>query len=141
MDYETAPAPQIGHSLRGLTVNLLVRDVLAELAFLAAVFGLTACRSSADFALLLVDGQPFQLHSDRAYGANPLLSLLPEAGPRGGGIELRLHEVDPDSAVQRLSDWPEAVLLQAPIDKPGHGLREAIILCPAGYAWVPSRRI
>ena len=29
-------------------------------------------------------------------------------------------------------------VLQPPTDKP-HGLREAYILCPDGYAWVPSR--
>ena len=40
-----------------------------------------------------------------------------------------------------MSLFPDAVLLQGPTDKVGHGLREAVILCPMGYAWVPSRRI
>ena len=70
-----------------------------------------------------------------------MLALLPEAGPRGGGIELRLHEADPDEAVARLAGFPPAVLLQAATNKPAHGLREAVILCPMGYAWVPSHRI
>ena len=86
-------------------------------------------------------GQPFQLHSDATFAAHPLFALLPESGPRGAGIELRLHEADPDLAAARLADFPDAMLLQQPTDKWGHGLREAVVLCPFGYAWVPSRRI
>lgn len=142
MDYETVPAPDFGHALRAISVNLLVRDVLAEVAFLTQVFGLQTHRASRDFAILLHAGQPFQLHADHTYGAHPLLSLVPADAPRGAGIELRLHEADPDEAVARLVDFPEAVLLKPPTDyKTAHGLREAVILCPMGYAWVPSRRI
>jgi hypothetical protein len=64
MDYDTVPAPTFGQSLRAVSVNLLVRDVLAEVAFLTQVFALTAHRSSADFAILLHAGQPIQLHAD-----------------------------------------------------------------------------
>lgn len=141
MDYETVPARDFGHALRGLSVNLLVRDVRAEAAFLLAVFGMEAHRVSADFAILTHAGQPFQLHSDASFGRHPLSALLPEAGPRGAGIELRLHEADPDQAAARALDFETGMVLQAPVDKPGHGLREAVILSPSGYAWVPSRRI
>ena len=141
MEYETVPAAEFGHSLRAISVNLLVRDVLAEVAFLTHVFAMDAHRVSRDFAILLHAGQPFQLHADHTYHAHPLLSLLPESGPRGAGIELRLHEADPDQAVARLAVFPDAVLLQGPTDKQAHGLREAVILCPMGYAWLPSRRI
>lgn len=141
MDYETVPAKDFGHALRGVSVNLLVRDVPAQAAFLRAVFDMQTHRISADFAIVLHAGQPFQLHSDRSFARHPLYALLPEAGPRGAGIELRLHEADPDFAVGKLIDFPAAMLLQPPTDKPGHGLREAVILCPNGYAWVPSRRI
>lgn len=141
MDYDNVPAAEFGHALSGVSVNLLVRDVRAEAAFLAAVFGMQAHRLSADFAIMLHAGQPFQLHSDGTFAAHPLFALLPESGPRGAGIELRLHEADPDLAASRLVDFPEAMLLQPATDKWGHGLREAVILCPNGYAWVPSRRI
>lgn len=141
MDYDKVSAAAFGHALRGISLNLLVRDVEAEVAFLTAVFGLAAHRVSRDFAILTHAGQPFQLHADGTYAGHPLPGLLPEAGPRGAGIELRLHEADPDLAVARLSAFPEAMLLQAATDKPNHGLREAVILCPMGYAWVPSRRI
>lgn len=141
MDYDTVPAPEFGRSLRAISVNLLVRDVLTEVAFLTGVFNMQAHRTSRDFAILQHGGQPFQLHADHTYGTHPLLSLLPSDAPRGAGIELRLHEADPDQAAARLAGFPDAVLLQAPTDKATHGLREAVILCPMGYAWVPSRRI
>jgi hypothetical protein len=140
MDYETVPPPEFGRSLRGLTLNLLVRDVEAELGFLGAVFGMKAHRISRDFAIAVYAGQMFQLHSDAAYRGNPLPSLLPEAGARGAGIELRLHETDPDEAVARAKAHPGAAILAEAADKP-HGLREAYILCENGYAWVPSRRL
>lgn len=141
MDYETVAARDFGHALRGLSVNLLVRDVAAEAAFLVEVFGMQAHRLSSDFAILTHAGQPFQLHSDASFGRHPLSALLPEAGPRGAGIELRLHEADPDQAATRAQNLEGGMVLQAPLDKPGHGLREAVILSPSGYAWVPSRRI
>lgn len=141
MDYDTISAADFGHALRGISVNLLLRDVRREAAFLAAVFGMDIRRLSDDFAIVLHAGQPFQLHSVASFARHPLHGILPESGPRGAGIELRLHEADPDRAVQRLADFPDAILLQAATDKSGHGLREAVILCPEGYAWVPSRRI
>ncbi len=140
MDYETASAPAFGHALRTITVNLLCRDVAAEVAFLVAVFEMEAHRTSADFAILVHAGQPLQLHSDTAFGGHPLLSVLPESGPRGAGIEIRLHEADPDLAVAR-AEAAGGVVLQAPTDKTAHGLREAVILSPSGYAFVPSKRI
>lgn len=140
MDYETVEAWDFGQSLSGLTINLLVRDLGREAAFLRDVLGLAVHRESADFAIVQYGAQVFQLHSDGTYAAHPLPSLLPEAGPRGGGIELRLHETDPDDACAR-AGAAGAVVLQAPTDKLPHGLREAVILSPEGYAWVPSRRL
>jgi catechol 2,3-dioxygenase-like lactoylglutathione lyase family enzyme len=140
MDYETVPPPEFGHALRAITVNLLCRDVEAEAAFLVAVFGMQAHRASADFAILLHAGQPLQLHSDGTYACHPLPALLPESGPRGAGIEVRLHEADPDVAVAR-AKAAGGVVLQGATDKAAHGLREAVILSPSGYAFVPSRRI
>jgi len=141
MDYETVPAQDFGHSLRMISVNLLCRDVTSEVAFLTTVFGMQARRQSRDFAILLHAGQPLQLHSDAAYANHPLPSLLPESGPRGGGVEIRLHEADPDACAQRLNAAIGGTLLQPPTDKTAHGLREAVILSPSGYAFIPSRRI
>jgi hypothetical protein len=141
MNFETIPAEEFGKSLSGLSVNLLVRDVRAQATFLKEVFGIHVHRLSNDFAICVHAGHPFQLHSDQSFSSHPIYGLLPEAGPRGAGIELRLHEVDPDLAVEKLAGFPDAVLLAAATDKPGHGLREAVILCPNGYAWVPSTQL
>lgn len=137
MDYETVGAEAFGKSLSGIGLNLLVRDVPAQCAFLGAVFGMRAHQVSADFAIVTYGGQVFQIHSDATYHSNPLLGLLPETPPRGAGIEIRLYDTDPDAAAQR-AETAGATVLQAPSDKP-HGLRECYILCDNGYAWVPSR--
>ena len=137
MDYETVEAPEFGASLNGIGLNLLVRDVRALVRFLEQVFDMQAHQVSEDFAIVIYHGQVFQLHADRTYGSNPLLGLLPEAGARGAGAEIRLYNTDPDEAAKR-AEAQGAHILQPPTDKP-HGLREAYILCENGYAWVPSR--
>ncbi len=137
MDYETVSAEGFGASLRGLGMNLLVRDVPAHCAMLSAVFGMNAHRISKDFAILRYGAAVFQLHADGTYHANPYLSFLPEAGPRGAGAELRLYDSDPDDAAAK-AEAQGMVILQPPTDKP-HGLRECYLICPDGYAWVPSR--
>lgn len=137
MDYETVSADDFGKSLRGLGLNILVRDVRATGTFLADVFDMEIHRLSDDFAIVTYSDQVFQLHSDGTYHANPLLGLVPENPPRGAGIEIRLYETDPDIAVTR-AEARGVTILQGPTDKP-HGLREAYILCDDGYAWVPSR--
>jgi predicted enzyme related to lactoylglutathione lyase len=136
MNYDTVDAETFGASLQGLGLNLLVRDVPGQAQFLCAVFGMTAHQISDDFAIIVYGSQVFQLHSDRSYGAHPLLGLLPEAGARGGGLEIRLYDTDPDAAATR-AETHGAVLLHPPVDKP-HGLRETCILCDNGYAWVAS---
>lgn len=136
MDYDTVKAPEFGRSLTGLGINLLVRDVPGRVAFLTQVFGMRTYQPTGDFAILTFGGSVFQIHADATYHANPLLSLLPEAEPRGGGVELRLYGCDPDLAAKRATA-AGAAILQPPTDKP-HGLREAYILDSDGYAWVPG---
>lgn len=138
MDYDSIPAARFGQSLTGISVNLLCRDVRRQVAFLTGVMGLAAHRVSDDFAIVLHQGVPMQLHADGTFAAHPLHALLPEAGPSGAGIELRLPGVDPDAVCARAAGFPDALVLAPATDKPGHGLREAVILDPEGYAWVPS---
>lgn len=137
MDFETVSPEDFGKSLRGIGLNVLVRDVQATAAFLSDVFDLRAHRISQDFAIITYGSAVFQLHADGTYAQNPLLSLIPENPPRGAGVEIRLYDSDPDTAIGR-AEARGAMILQAPTDKP-HGLREAYILCDDGYAWVPSR--
>ncbi len=136
MDYETVTAAAFGASLRGIGLNILVRDVDAQCRMLQAVFDMSAHRISADFAILRYGEAVFQLHGDATYASNPYLSFLPENPPRGAGVELRLYDTDPDVAAGR-AEAAGMTILQPPTDKP-HGLREAYLLCPDGYAWVPS---
>ena len=137
MNYETVDADAFGRSLRGLGLNLLVRDVKSEVTLLETVFGMTAHQPTEDFAIMTYGDQVFQLHSDGTYHSHPLLGLLPENPPRGAGIEIHLYDTDPDKAVTRAEALGATILAEA-LDKP-HGLREAYILDANGYVWVPSR--
>lgn len=137
MDYDTVSAEVFGASLTGIGLNLLVRDVSAEVNFLTHVFGMTAHQPTRDFAILRYHHHVMQLHSDGTYHSNPLLGLLPEAGARGAGLEIRLYHSDPDEVAAKAEDFG-AHILQSPTDKP-HGLRETYVLCENGYAWVASR--
>lgn len=137
MDYETVSAEDFGKSLRGIGLNILVRDVRATAAFLDTVFEASIHHLSDDFAIVTYGDEVFQLHADGTYHANPLLNLLPENPPRGAGVEIRFYDTDPDDAAARAEAYG-ATILQPPTDKP-HGLRECYILCDDGYAWVPSR--
>ena len=136
MDYDKVDAESFGASLRGIGLNLLVRDVLEQTAFLETVFEMNAFQATKDFAIMKYRDQVFQIHSDGTYHSHPLLSLVPEQPPRGGGIEIRLYESDPDACVAR-AEALGATILQGATDKP-HGTREACILCDNGYAWLPS---
>ena len=137
MDLETVSAEDFGASLTGIGLNILVRDVLTQVAFLERVFAMKSHQVTRDFAILTYHGQVMQIHADGTYHSNPLLGLLPEAGARGAGAEIRLYQTDPDIAVKHATECG-AHILQPPTDKP-HGLREAYILCENGYAWVASR--
>ena len=136
MDLETVAAAAFGRTLRGVGVNLLCRDVRAVAAFGAQVLGLGVHRLSDDFALLAHEGMLIQLHSDRSFGAHPLLALVPEAGARGGAVQIYLFGLDPDAACAR-AEASGAMVMEAPADKP-HGLREATILSPEGHAFSPA---
>lgn len=137
MDLETVDAATFGRSLTGLGVNLLTRDVRGLAGFLSGVFGLSAHRLSEDFALIRHGEVLIQLHSDGTFGAHPLLGLLPESPPRGAGVQLYLFGLDPDACCARAEGFGGTVI-EEPRDKP-HGLREAVILSPEGYAFSPAR--
>jgi len=137
MDYNMVSAEEFGKSLTGLGVNIIVKSPEQTAQFLEAVFGLYPNQLSADFALILYQDDIFQLHSDKSFTAHPSYPHLPENPPRGTGIELRLYNSDPDQACTKAQAYGCMVLAPA-TDKP-HGLREATILCPDGYMWIPSR--
>lgn len=136
MDLETVSAAEFGRALTGVGVNLLSRDVRGLVAFFEHVFALSAHRVSDDFAIIRHGSALIQLHGDQTFGAHPLLSLVPETPPRGGGAQVYLFGIDPDVSCRRAEDKGHHVI-ETPRDKP-HGLREATILSPDGYAFSPA---
>ena len=130
------PAPEYGRSLRGLTVNLLVRDVARALPFHQEVLGAEVVYHDPDFAVLRRDGVEWMLHADHTYDQHPLHPTLTSGRARGIGAELRLHGRDPDAAEAAARRLGFSVLAPA-ADKP-HGLREAFLLDADGYLWVPD---
>ena len=137
MDYNIVLAEEVGKSLTGLGVNIIMKSPEQTAQFLETVFELYPSQLSADFALILYQDDIFQLHSDKSFAAHPSYPHLPENPPRGAGIEIRLYNSDPDQACAKAQAYGCMVLQPATV-KP-HGLREATILCPDGYMWVPSR--
>ena len=140
---QTADGPSYGRSLQGLGLNLLVKDVQAQAAFLEAVFAMQAIRADSSSAVMAYGPQHFMLHVDGSYAGHPLLGVLPEFGVRGAGLELRLYDTDPDEALTRAQSFVErgqASVLRGSSDRP-HGLRECYILDGNGYCWVPSMRL
>ncbi len=79
-----APA-DYGHTLRGLTINLLVREVDAEAVY-----------ADRNFAVVRRGAAEWILHADHTYSDHPLGGSLGVGLARGVGAELRLHGRDPD---------------------------------------------
>ena len=130
-------ADEYGRSLRGLTVNLLVRDVERSLAFAREVLGVEVVYRDPDFAVLRHGPSEWMLHADHTYRDHPLYGSLAAGDARGIGAEIRVHDTDPDAAeaAARLRGDP---VLAGSMDKP-HGVREVFILDPDGYLWAVDR--
>lgn len=130
------PAPAYGRSLSGLTVNLVVRDVARAVDFARVVLAADVVYADPDFAVLRHGAAEWMLHADHTYSDHALKGSLAADDPRGIGAELRLHGRDPDAAEAAARAAGHTVLAGS-MDKP-HGLREAYILDPDGYCWVPD---
>ena len=130
------PAPTYGHSLHGLTVNLLVRDIAIALPFQREVLAAEIIYHDPDIAVCRFQQAEWMLHADHTYSDHPLKGSLVTDEARGVGAELRLHGRDPDVA-EKIARQHDFIILTGAMDKP-HGLREAYILDPDGYLWVPD---
>ena len=133
------PADAYGRSLKGLSLNLLVRDMAAALPFHEKVLGATVVYADPDFAVLRHGEAEWMLHADHTYLDHPLSGSLSADLHRGIGAELRLHGRDPDAAEAAARELGMVVLAGA-MDKV-HGLREVVIIDPDGYVWVPDAPI
>lgn len=132
-------AVEYGRALKGIGVNLLVTDVLAQVTFLVEVMGMAQVYSDADFAILRNGDAELMLHADGTYGDHPFLAVTGDGAIRGAGVELRIYGIDPDEAAEKAQAAGHHIL-QAPKNKP-HGLRECYIAGPDNYIWVPGRAI
>lgn len=136
-------ADEYGRSLRGFGVNLLVADIEPCVSFAKSVLGATEIYSDPDFAVLEANGVQWMLHADHTYQDHPMRSVIGELDERrvtrGAGVELRLHQMDPDAA-EKLARENNYIVLDGSTDKP-HGLREVFIVDPAGYVWVLDKAI
>ena len=81
-------------------------------------------------------GASWMLHRDNTYSEHPMRGVIADVDHRGAGVELRLHDCDPDAAeaAARRLDY---VVLDPAADKP-HGVREVFLVDPDGYIWVPD---
>ena len=131
------PAPEYGRSLKGLSINLLVRDIEQALLFQTRVLEVAVVYSDPDIAVLQGYDTEWMLHADHTYLENPLYDLISSTSARGIGAEIRLHNCDPDKAVERARKYGYKVFAEA-VDKPAHGFREAYLIDPDGYMWVPD---
>jgi catechol 2,3-dioxygenase-like lactoylglutathione lyase family enzyme len=130
------PAKEYGHSLRGLTVNVVVRSIDAALVFQRDVLAARVIYADPDVAVCAGYGAEWMLHADHTYDSHPFGNALSAARSRGAGVELRLHGCDPDraeAAARRLG----FEVLAAAADK-GHGLREVFLRDADGFTWVPD---
>ena len=130
------PAPEYGHSLKGLTLNLLVHNIAVAVDFQTRVLNARVVYCDADIAVLQAYETQWMLHADHTYLENPLYDLISHENQRGKGVEIRLHGCDPDQAVERAKQYGYPVFAEAK-NKP-HGLRECYLPDPDGYMWVPD---
>jgi catechol 2,3-dioxygenase-like lactoylglutathione lyase family enzyme len=130
------PSKEYAKTLHSLSINLIVKDIEAAVAFQRQVLGAEVVYSDPDFAVVRGCGAEWMLHADHTYEDHPLSTLLTGEGKRGVGVELRLHGCDPDAAEAAAERLGFRVLSPA-TDKP-YGLREAHILDADGYDWVPD---
>jgi catechol 2,3-dioxygenase-like lactoylglutathione lyase family enzyme len=130
------PAKEYAHSLKALTVNLIVRDINVALGFQQHVLGMEVVYADPDFSVLRGYGAEWMLHADHTYQDHAFGKATIESARRGTGIELRLHGCDPDAAEAAARKNGYHVLVEA-LNK-GHGLREAYLIDPDGYVWVPD---
>ncbi|MEM7563430.1 MAG: hypothetical protein AAF353_10335 [Pseudomonadota bacterium] len=134
------PAPDYGKSLAGFSVNLLTTDIARALVMQRDVLQAEVLHEDEDLLILRGYANNWMVHSDHTYDQHPLLADTKTSSRRGAGIELRLHNADPDAIVDRALQFGFCVL-DGPRDQPDHGLREAHVIDDDGYVWVPDRAL
>jgi predicted enzyme related to lactoylglutathione lyase len=129
--------PDYGQSLTGLTLNLLSTNLDRARTFHSEVLGVSIRYIDADLLIAEGAGTSWMVHADHTYDNHRLMPLAQAAQPRGAGLEIRLHGLDPDEAAAAAHHHGFTVF-DGPRDQPDHGLREAHIQDADGYMWVPD---
>ena len=124
------------HTLKSLSINLLVAQIERALAFQREVLGASVVYSDPDFAVCSGFGTEWMLHADHTYDKHAMGGTVAPGTPRGGGVEIRLHGCDPDQAEAAARRLGHEVLV--PTTDKGHGMREVYLRDPDGYIWVPD---
>ncbi len=130
------PASEYSRTLKGLTLNFLVKEIETALNFAQEVLGAEVVYSDPDFAVLSANGAEWMLHADHTYDKHPMGDTVSTGAARGAGAEIRLHGCDPDAAEQAARRGGYTVM--SPATDKGHGVREAFIRDQDGYVWVPD---
>jgi uncharacterized glyoxalase superfamily protein PhnB len=130
------PASEYSRTLKGLTLNLLVKEIEPALSFAQEVLGAEVVYSDPDFAVLSANEAEWMLHADHTYDKHPMGDTVSADAARGAGIEIRLHGCDPDTAEQAARIGGYEVI--SPATDMGHGVREAFIRDQDGYIWAPD---
>ena len=133
------PASDYSRELRGLTVNLLVKNISKATDFITNVIEAKIIYEDIDFAAIEGFGSKWCFHADHTYDKNPLTNFVSLKNKRGNGIELRLLGCEPDRAEMRAINYGFKVISKSQ-NKP-HGLRECYIIDSSGYCWVPCEKI
>ena len=126
-------AADYGRTLSGLSVNLIVRDVVRSIPFYTKVLELRLLYSDEDFAAFEREGMRLQLHADHTYARMPWAARLREDSRRGLGAEIRILGVGPDAAEKRARDGGFTVLV--PVRDWPHGWRDCVLEDPDGYTF------
>ncbi len=129
-------ASEYSRTLKGLTLNYLVKEIEPALNFAQEVLAAEVVYSDLDFAVLSANGAEWMLHADHTYDKHPMGDTVSTGAARGAGIEIRLHGCDPDAAEQAARN--EGYEVMSPATDMGHGVREAFIRDTDGYVWVPD---
>jgi len=130
-------AAEYGRTLHGLSLNLIVRDLVRSLALLSDGFRPPPSRALPDVGQpsgeLEREGIHVQLHVDRTYGRMPWADELASGARRGLGAEFRLLGFDPE-AVERAARDHGTVLLPTAV-RESHGWRDCVVADPDGYTF------
>ena len=131
------PPDEYGRSLTGFMLNILVKDMDKAVEFHKKVLNVNVVYSDPDITIVSWQGQQWLIHADHTYDKHAMYGHVQGVQIRGVGAEFRLHGRNPDEAEAEAKKLGYTIMVSTK-DQPDHGLREAHIMDPDGYVWVPD---